>query len=186
LRVRRRIDQRFGPAAALAGTVRYLKFARQRLGRDDLTVVSYHMGIGNLQAVLRDYGDEHPSYVRVFFDSTPLRHAAAWRLLASFGDDSSTYWWRIQAARQIMRLYRRNPAELDRLDELQTNKASAEAVPHPELGTPVFADPGAVRAARQNGTLVPLPAPARLGLRIGRRMGELAPRLGQRPDVYRA
>src|SRR5438067_667863 len=125
LRVRRRVDQRFDPAAALAGTVRYLKFARQRLGRDDLTVVSYHMGIGNLQAVLRDYGDDHPSYVRVFFDSTPLRHAATWRLLSSFGDDSSTYWWRVRAARQIMRLYRRNPATLDRLDELQTNKASA-------------------------------------------------------------
>jgi hypothetical protein len=184
LRVRRRIDQRFDPAAALAGAVRYLNFARERLGRDDLAVVSYHMGIGNLQAVLRRYGGGQPSYVRVFFDSTPLRHAAAWRLLSSFGDDSSTYWWRVLAAKEIMRLYRHDPAELNRLDELQTNKASAEEVLHPQLSTEVFADPAAVSAARQAGKLAPLPA--RLGFRIDRRMGELAPRLGQRPELYRA
>ena len=72
LAARRRADQRFDPAAALAATIRYLKIARGRLGRDDLAVVSYHMGIGNLQAVLASYGESGPSYVRVFFDSTPL------------------------------------------------------------------------------------------------------------------
>src|SRR5438045_605750 len=45
LATRRRIDQRFDPAAALAGTVRYLKIARRQLPRDELAVVSYHMGI---------------------------------------------------------------------------------------------------------------------------------------------
>ncbi|HSG13446.1 MAG TPA: transglycosylase SLT domain-containing protein, partial [Gaiellaceae bacterium] len=52
---RRAIDARFDPEQALAGTVRYLTEARDRLGREDLAVVSYHMGIGNLTNVLRAY-----------------------------------------------------------------------------------------------------------------------------------
>jgi hypothetical protein len=47
-----RIDDRFVPAKALAATIRYLQPAEQRFGRADLAVVSYHMGIGNLQRVL--------------------------------------------------------------------------------------------------------------------------------------
>src|SRR5204862_1426615 len=99
------------------------------------------MCIGNLEAVLRDYGSGDVPYVRLFFDTTPLRHAAAWRLLSSFGDDSSTYWWRLLAAREIMRLYRSDRAELARLDELQTNKGSAEEGLHPRHRTQVFQEP---------------------------------------------
>ena len=54
---RRAVDARFDPEQALAGTVRYLSIARERLGRDDLAVVSYHMGIGNLTNVLQAYAD---------------------------------------------------------------------------------------------------------------------------------
>lgn len=35
--------------------MRYLTTAHERLGRDDLAVVSHHMGIGNLSSVLRAY-----------------------------------------------------------------------------------------------------------------------------------
>jgi len=52
---RRRIDPRFDPAQAIAATVRYLTTAQSTFGRPDLAVVSYHMGIGNLQNVVRDY-----------------------------------------------------------------------------------------------------------------------------------
>src|SRR5919198_785814 len=52
---RRRVDDRFDPEKALAGTVRYLSEAHSNFGRDDLAVVSYHMGIGNLEGVLRAY-----------------------------------------------------------------------------------------------------------------------------------
>ena len=55
-RRRRVVDERFDPPKALEATARYLELARRTLGRDDLAVVSYHMGIGNLQAVLRAYG----------------------------------------------------------------------------------------------------------------------------------
>jgi hypothetical protein len=188
LAARRSADPRFQPAAALAATVRYLQIARERFGRDDLAVASYHMGIGNLGGVIEAYGgDDRPSYVRLFFDTTPQRHASAWRQLASFGDDSSTYLWRVLAAREIMRLYRSDRAELDRLEDLQTNKASAEEVLHPQDGTDVYENPGDIEAAREDGKLEPLPpTAARLGFRIDRRMGELAPRLDQRPELYRA
>jgi hypothetical protein len=187
LALRRRIDERFEPRKALAGAVRYFEAAHEALGRDDLALVSYHMGIGNLQRVIAAYGGERPSYVRLFFDSTPLRHAAAWRLLSGFGDDSSTYYWRVLAAKEIMRLYREDRGTLQRRDELQTNKASAEEILHPEVETKVFQAPDDIEKAREDGDLAALPAsPARLGFRIDRRMGELAPKLDSKPERYRA
>ena len=79
LRARRRaVDERFDPVASLRATGRYLQIAKRELGRNDLAVVSYHMGIGNLQAVLRDYGRDSVPYAQLFFDVTPLHHPAAY------------------------------------------------------------------------------------------------------------
>ena len=50
-----RADDRLDPAKALAATGRYLKLGRDRFGRGDLSLVSYHMGLGNLQSVIRAY-----------------------------------------------------------------------------------------------------------------------------------
>jgi hypothetical protein len=185
LAARRRVDDRFVPRRALAATARYLKIAHGELGRDDLALVSYHMGIGNLQGVIRAYGEEDkPPYVRLFFDSTPQRHAEAWRRLSSLGDDSSTYYWRVLAAKAIMRMWRDDRSGLARLDELQTNKASSEEVLHPPGDTKRFADPEAVAKARGDGELKGLTG--NVGFRIDPRMGELAPRLGAKPALYRA
>jgi len=184
LAVRRRVDDRFVPARALAATVRYLSMARRRFGRDDLATVSYHMGIGNLDGVLRAFGETQPSYGRLYFDSTPLRHSGAWARLARFGDDSSTYYWRVLAAMEIMRLHRDDPGELARLHRLQTAKGSGEEVLHPRGQTEVFADPDAIARARDDGALVALPPAGSLGMRRNPRLGELAPRLGQRPGLY--
>src|SRR5206468_11028198 len=52
---RRRVDERFDPALALAATGRYLKIAKQIFGREDLAIESYHMGIGNLETALRRF-----------------------------------------------------------------------------------------------------------------------------------
>jgi Transglycosylase SLT domain/Family of unknown function (DUF5715) len=187
-RQRRRVDQRFDPAQALAATGRYLRIAEQRLGRGDLAIAAYHMGIGNMQTALRAYGKGAVPYARLFFDSTPLRHAKAWRILAALGDDSSTYLWRVMAARDIMRLYREDPGELARRAELQTHKASAEELLHPAGRTPTYGDPFAIGRAIAAGELVELDARrlAGFGVRIDRSMGELAGRLHQSPRVYRA
>ena len=112
-RALRRADDRFVPARALAGTVRYLRFAKERLGRTDLAITSYHMGIGNLQRALGLYGTSDIPYAQLYFDSTPLNHAPAWRLLYGLGDDSSTYLWRVLAAKRLMKLYRTDRPALD-------------------------------------------------------------------------
>jgi hypothetical protein len=187
LRARRReADERFDPRRSLAGTARYLKLARERFGREDLAVVSYHMGMGNLEQVMGAYGQDNPSYTQLYFDITPKRHPRAYRLLAGLGDDSATYWWRVLAAREIMRLYRSDPAELRRLDRLQTAKASGEEVLHPRSRTRVFADPEALEQAYTAGDLRPFPnRPRSLGLRRDPHMGELARRLDTEPRLYR-
>ena len=127
---RRRVDQRFDPPAALAGTVRYLRFARGQVGRDDLALASYHMGVGNLQNVLKAFGAGRVSYPRLFFGSAPDDHAAAWKLLSGFGDESSLYLWKVLAAVQIMHLYRTDKAELARQQALQAGPSSARVL-HP-------------------------------------------------------
>jgi len=188
VRERRKVDERFDPAKALAATARYLAIARERLGRDDLAVASYHMGIGNLQGALGAYGKAGISYARLFFDSSPLRHAKAWRRLAALGDDSSTYLWRVKAAQEIMRLSREDPERLGRLADLQTRKASAEEVLHPADRTPAYGDPFALGRARAARELVPVDA-RRLtaaGVRVDPRMGELASRVHQSRRLYRA
>lgn len=179
---RARVDERFDPDRALAGTARYLQFALDRLEREDLGFVSYHMGVGNLEAVLDAYGSRDVPYAQVYFDSTPLRHADAYRRLAGLGDDSANYLWKLLAARDIMRLYRTDPVELRRLAALHGAKNSAEEVLHPEDSTERFATPADLRDAWDDGRIVAFPAdPATTGLRIDRRMGELS----STPSLYR-
>ena len=185
---RRRVDERFDPVKSLAGTGRYLAFARGQLGgREDLAVESYHMGVGNLQGALQAYGSGDVSYAELYFGSTPVRHSEAYTRLASLGDDSATYLWRVLAAREIMRLFRTDRAELTRLASLHARKATAEEVLHPLATTRVYAAPAQLAAAEASGELRPLPVNAGdLFLRVDPGMGALAPRLKQRRSLYRA
>ena len=196
---RRRVDERFDPAKALAGTGRYLALARARFGRDDLAIASYHMGIGNLETALRAYAEEEDdpieevverknlSYARLFFDSTPLLHPEAHERLAALGDDSSTYFWRVLAAREILRLHRQNRRELDRRERLHGAKGSSEEVLHPRGSTRVFKGPEELERARRAGDVIALPpSPAGGYVTVDRRMGELARRVGRQPTLYRA
>ena len=183
---RRRVDERFDPRKALEATGRYLVLARGRFGgREDFAVASYHMGIGNLESVIRDFGSPS-SYAEVFFGTSPTRRPAAWRRLSELGDDSSTYLWRVHAAREIMRAYREDSDELARTADRYTAKNSAEEVLHPEGETEVFHDPDELEAAYRDGDVRSFPqAPRALGLRRDRRMGELARRLEREPRLYR-
>ena len=129
---RAKVDERFDPAKALAATGRYLKQAKDEFGREDLAVVSYHMGIGNLQSVLGAYGDDGASYAQLYFDTSPDSHARAYRMLYALGDDSKTYYWRVLASREVMRLYRDDRSKLERLAGLQAGTDSGELVLHPD------------------------------------------------------
>jgi len=186
-RARAKVDDRFDPRLALAATVRYLQIARREFGRADLAVVSYHMGIGNLMDVLAAYNGGRPvPYVQLFFDTAPDRHPAAYQLLSGFGDDSWTYYWRVLAAEEIMRLYRTRPGALRRLAALQTATDSAAYVLHPPDRAAAFSDPDSLAVAYAHRLILPLPSNARaLGLEYDPGMGSLARRLGFTPAVYR-
>jgi len=172
---RARVDERFDPAKALAATGRYLKQAKDEFGREDLAVVSYHMGIGNLQGVLDAYGDDGASYAQLYFDASPDSHARAYRLLYGLGDDSKTYYWRVLASREVMRLYRDDRAKLERLADLQAGASSNELVLHPdgaadetEVGT-LRPEAGALLAYIRHG--VTTVSGVRRPLRVVRRHG---------------
>jgi hypothetical protein len=125
-------------------------------------------------------------YAQLYFDTAPGHHAAAYRLLASFGDDSSLYYWKVLGAARIMSLHRTDRRALARLSALQTATDSAAYVLHPPDRTARFADPTALAAAYAARTVLPLPANARaLGLAYDPAMGSEAPRLAVRPALYR-
>jgi hypothetical protein len=184
---RAQADDRFDPAKALAATVRYLKLAEARFGRQDLAFVSYHMGIGNLMQVLSDYdGGRAVPYAQLYFDTALDHHASAYRLLSGFGDDSSLYYWRLLGAVQIMRLYRADRGVLVRLNHLQLATASTAEVLHPPDRTQSYADPNALATAYSARELLPLPRNARgLGLAYFGGMGSLARRVGGTAGLYR-
>jgi Transglycosylase SLT domain len=164
---RRQVDTRFDPEQALAGTVRYLTEAMKVFGRDDLAVVSYHMGIGNLSNVVRAYTarEDDPigtivdeadiDYARLYFDSSPTGHRASWELLTSFGDDSQTYYWRVLGALGIMHLLRNDPGRLERLAELHDHLPSAALVLHPPGARERYANATQLDDAVASGVLVP-------------------------------
>jgi hypothetical protein len=196
LRERARVDPRFDPAQALAGAVRYLEIARERFGAEDLAVESYHMGIGNLENVIRAYtGSEGPvsglvsenalTYAQLFFDSSPSNHPETWDLLSGFGDESSEYYWKVLASREIMRMYREDRGELRRLERLHEEKATSEEVFHPPGETEVFDDTDELAAGWRDGEIVPIPDGEDLGLVVGDQLGELAPELDADPALYR-
>lgn len=199
-RTRARIDQRFDARRALAATARYLKLARERFGREDLAFVSYHMGIGNLEGVLRAYvgaeaggkeigdvvGERELTYAQVYFDSTPVRHRDSYARLGRLGDDSANYYWKLLGARELLRLRRERPEELARRAALQTAKNSSEEVLHPFSETERFATPADLKRAWRAERVVALPDQrTRLGLALDPQMGELARRVGQSPTLYR-
>jgi Transglycosylase SLT domain len=184
LRARRaEIDERFNPDDALQGAGRYLRIAADRFGSQELAVVSYHMGIGNLEDVLTAYGEDEVSWAQVYFDATPSAHPDTYALLSGFGDDSATYLWRVYAAREIMRLYREDQDELRRLAALHTAKASAEEVLHPRSETEVFENPEELEEAYMSGELRPFTDVR--GMRLDPDAGELARRLDAEPRLYR-
>jgi hypothetical protein len=184
---RRAADARFQPREAIAATVRYLRDSEQRFHRQDLAFESYHMGIGNLQTVLDDYDGGRPvPYVQLYFDVGPQRHTKAFRLLASFGDDSSLYWWRILGAVQIMHLYRTDRAALRKLTSEQLADDAGAAVLHPPGHPPRFADASALSRAYQARTIEPLPRNgSALGLAYASRMGAGAAALKVPRALYR-
>jgi hypothetical protein len=85
-----------------------------------------------------------------------------------------------------MRLYRRDPSALARLEGLHASKNSAEEVLHPPGETPSFATPPALEQAWDEEEVVLFPRRAAVtGLARDPTMGALAGRLGVPRGLYR-
>ncbi|HEV2771407.1 MAG TPA: transglycosylase SLT domain-containing protein [Thermoleophilaceae bacterium] len=200
-RRRRDVDERYDPTDALDGAARYLGIAQPRFGREDLAVAAYHMGISNLGDVIDAYvarprrerttsatvEERDLSYVRLFFDSSPLENRRTYRLLAGFGDDSRSYFFRVEAAREIMELHRDDPEELARLERLHAQWPSGEVVLRPPEEGEAFRAPGALRDAYRGGDLLALPDdPQRLGYALDPSLGRFgAGAEDSHPSLYR-
>lgn len=179
---RRHVDERFAPMKSLRATVRYLTKARTRLGRADLALQSYHMGIRSLRRVVAAYGSRRPSYAALYFGSSPDDHPAAWRGLRTRGD----YYWKVLAAERVMRLYRRDPAALAYEARLQALKNSSEEVMHPRARTLRFATPADLVRAWRHHVLRAIPRDARrTHIAIAPSFGQEAHVLGRSRRLYR-
>ena len=148
----READERFDGAKSLAATGRYLKLARDTLGREDFAFVSYHMGIGNLQGVLRAFG-ENSGWPEVYFDSTLRPPRGRLRPAA-------------RARRRLLELL------------LEGARGARDHAPVPRRPHGARA---ADRAARRQGLRRGGPAPAGLGAAV-RRSRPAARRLGRPAD----
>jgi hypothetical protein len=152
--------RRMRPAAQLRATVRRLERARRALGRLDLAVASYHLGVARLRHAR--------SYASFYFHT-------------SLQGPEVDYYWKVLAAERVLSLYRHDRAALVYEQRLQFKKNSAEEVLHPRPTTPQFRTPAAIAHALRTGYLVRIP---RMHLRVS--VGSVAAALGQKPKLYAA
>jgi soluble lytic murein transglycosylase-like protein len=163
-RWRARYDQRFAPARSLRAAAAYLASAQKTLGREDLAVEAYHIGVKPLRRV-------RVSYATVYVRSSRY-------------DD---YAFRVYAAERVMHTWRRHPSALRFEARQQAQKNSSEEYLHPRSITHRFSNPAAILHAEQHHKLrmIPLATP-RTHIAISGTLGSQARSLGRSRRLYRA
>ena len=199
---RAQVDQRFDPEARDRGRGDATsRSPTSGSATRDLAVVSYHMGIGNLETVLRAYAGaddavpigelvaaEGLTYARGLLRLRARTHTA---MRTSCSPDSATSppttCGRCSPRARIIALSRDDPDRLAETAELATNKATLEEVFHPESETEVFDDPGEIEDAhRVRRAAAATRSSRRSAGSPTRDIGELADELDQSPTLYRA
>jgi hypothetical protein len=154
--------RRMRPAAELRATIRRLERARRALGRLDLAVASYHLGVARLRHA--------QSYASFYFRTSEQ-------------GPQVDYYWKVLAAERVLRMYRHDRGALRYEQHLQLKKNSAEEVLHPRRSTPQFRTPSAIARALRLRYLVHIPLDTkRTHVRV--RVGDLAPVLGRSRRLY--
>lgn len=180
---RRARDARFAPLASLQGTVRYLDDASHTLGRTDLAVASYHLGVANLE---RATAGQPVPFASLYFGSAPDRNANMWRLLNANGPIAYDYYWKVLAAERVMRLYRSDRGALLYETQLQSRKNSSEEVMHPRSATSQFRSPRDLVKAWKTHELRAIPRNASVThIAIGPYFAQMAHKLGRSQRLYR-
>jgi Family of unknown function (DUF5715)/Transglycosylase SLT domain len=162
-RWRARYDQRYAPARALRATVAYLESARTTLGRGDLAVQAYHVGVPALR-------DVHVPFAELYVRSSRT-------------DD---YYFKVVAAERVMHLWRANRNALRYELAQQVRKNSSEEYIHPLARTHRFSSPNAIlRAWGHTLRGVPIDTP-HTHIAISGTLGAEARKLGRSRRLYRA
>ena len=163
-RWRARYDERFAPAKELRATAAYLARAQAVLGRGDLAIQAYHVGIPKLRRTAT-------SYAELYFNGARV-------------DD---YALKVFAAQRILHLYRANRAALAFEAQQQARKSSGEEYLHPLYRTHRFPSPGALLRAEQHRVLRMIPVrPRETHVLVGGALGGEARRFGRARRLYRA
>ncbi|MBI3911391.1 MAG: hypothetical protein HY320_10725 [Armatimonadetes bacterium] len=188
---RRRWDERFDPARAIAAQTRYLLRLARHYGGLDWALQAYHGGEGGVNrtanlfvrgsrsmSLLPDWvrtrlrGPNRLSYERLYLQVSPLEAPSVFNYLYGRADDHRYYWWKVRMAERAITAYRRDPAAFRRQWEALRPGQRTEAVWYPDRERWTFADKGALRAAYARRELVPLPPAAK---RLGLHTADLAP-----------
>lgn len=130
-------DERMMPEKAVPAAAQYLARLEQKFGGLDWAVWAYHCGEGCTAAVrsIADRSDlKQPVTVsKVFFGAHPGRNRDLYDALQQHMDRdfSPTYWFRINRAKELLELYREDPAEFRKLFEQYRNRINPERrAPH--------------------------------------------------------
>lgn len=181
-------DDRLDPTKAIPAMANRLSKRIESLGRVDFSIAEYHMGWGYLTTALSLYSGQSVdyknvrkvvgelSYPQVFFNNTPRYKAGLYNFLGRLADYSPTYYFRIMAGLDLLKLYRQNPAKYEaEWKKYQPKFPNHEVTPNrmwsyygpDDVARLGIADLPALQAAWKNGRIKTLPnASAKLGVNI--------------------
>lgn len=168
---RRQTDERYDAAKAVRAQARYLVHLTRRFGSVDWALQAYHggeAGVSREMALLASAGMRETlasrgslrrggTYTELYRRMSPTGTPAAFSYIYGRSDDHRYYWWKALMAERALDLYRRDPREFEREWQSLHPGESADAALYDNPAALQFADPGALRAAYHDGTLVFLP-----------------------------
>lgn len=124
-------DNRFDPNLAIWAQTRYLLRLSSRYPLPQWLFQAYHGGQWGVEHLLHLFSSPHShlsarqiilngdnggvlTFEHLYFNTSPLLHASAFRYLYSRGDDDRHYWWKILAAGDALTLYSQNRDGIER------------------------------------------------------------------------
>ena len=124
LQERRRVDDRFDPYKSIDAMGKYLSMSRERLGRIDFSIASYHMGTAGVEKLICIYLGipyrmnvsglvikKNLSFPKVYYDCRSHPHSKCWRYLSTRADSSHQYFWKVQAGKWFFAIWHENNQE---------------------------------------------------------------------------
>jgi hypothetical protein len=178
------VDERFDLDKVVQAVVKRLDLYRRiYAGRDDLATQIHHNGPGRMLEQIRLYTGNKDlkektvgeavrqyglTYAKVYFENTPYFRPKLNKYLTEIPDFGDTYWFNVSKARELLKLYREDPAAYRALyhsyrspfkaDGLSPNRMWYFFKPE-DVWQMQFPDLDAIQDAVKTGRLVDLPEP---------------------------